>query len=52
MCPHHVMAAHADLAFGILSEIWGPPRQYVMVKCGDRGRTPNPYLSHINVIYI
>jgi hypothetical protein len=27
MCPHHVMVAHANQAFGILSEIWATPRQ-------------------------
>jgi len=27
MCTHHVMVAHADLAFGILLEIWATPRQ-------------------------
>ena len=52
MSPHHVMVAHADLAFGILREIWATPRQYVMVKCSDWGCTPNPYSSHINAIYI
>jgi hypothetical protein len=25
MCPHHIMVAHADLAFGILLEIWATP---------------------------
>ena len=27
MCPHHTMVAHADQAFGILSEIWATPRR-------------------------
>ena len=27
MCPHHVMATHADQAFGILLEIWATPIQ-------------------------
>ena len=52
MCTHHVMVAHADLAFGILREIWATPRQQVMVKCSDWGCTPNPYSSHIKYIYI
>jgi hypothetical protein len=49
---HHAMVAHADLRFGMLSEIWATPRRLLMVKCGDWGCTPNPYSSHINVIYI
>jgi len=27
MCPHHVMVAHVNLAFGMLLEIWATPRQ-------------------------
>jgi hypothetical protein len=27
MCPHHITAAHADQAFGILLEIWATPSQ-------------------------
>ena len=27
MCPHHITAAHANLAFGILLEIWATPRR-------------------------
>jgi len=52
MCFHHVMVAHADLPFGILSGIRATPRRLLMVKCGACGCTPNPYSSHINVIYI
>ena len=27
MCTHHAMVAHADLAFGILLEIWTTPKR-------------------------
>ena len=38
--------------FRYKSEIWAPFSGYVMVKWGDWGHRPNPYSSHINVIYI
>jgi hypothetical protein len=40
------------LTFGNLLEIWATPRQQVIVNFGAWGCTPNPYSSHINVIYI
>ncbi len=52
MCPHHVKAAHVNQAFWILLQIWVTLSWYVMVKCGNWGCRPNPYSSHINVIYI
>ena len=52
MCPHHVTAAHADQACRILLQIWASLSWYVMVKWGELGCWPNPYSSHINVIYI
>jgi hypothetical protein len=52
MCPHNVMAAHVEQAFGIWLQIWATLSWYVMVKCGDWGCRPNPYSSHINAIYI
>jgi hypothetical protein len=52
MCPHHVMAAHVDQAFGILLQIWASLSWYIMVKWGDWGCRPKPYSSHIHIIYI
>jgi len=52
MCPHHVTAALFDRACGILSQIWASLSWYVMVKWGDWGYGPNPYSSHIHIIYI
>ena len=37
MCPHHLTAAHADQACGILLQIWASLSWYVMVKWGDWG---------------
>ncbi len=51
MCPHHLTAAHVDQAFGVLVPIWASLSWYVMVKWGDWGCRPNPYSSHINIIY-
>ena len=51
MCPHHLMAAHVDQAFGILPQIWASLCWYVMVKWGVWGCRPNPYSSHINAMY-
>jgi hypothetical protein len=45
-------AAHADQACRILPQIWASLSWYVMVKWGDWGCRPNPYSSHINVIYV
>jgi hypothetical protein len=52
MFPHHVRAAHVDQAFGILPQIWASLSWYVMVKWGDWGCRPNPYSSHIHIIYV
>ena len=52
MCPHHLMAAHVDQAFGILPQIWASLSWYVMVTWGDWGCRPNPYSSQIHIIYI
>ncbi len=52
MCPHHITAAHVYQAFGISLQIWASLSWYVMVKWGDWGCTPNPYSSHIHIIYI
>ncbi len=52
MCPHHITAAHADQACRILPQIWASLSWYVMVKWDNWGCRPNPYSSHINVIYI
>ena len=52
MCPHYLTVAHVDQAFGILLQIWASLSWYVLVKWGDWGCRPNPYSSHINVIYI
>jgi len=51
-CPHHVTAAHVDQACGILPQIWASLSWYLMVKWGDWGCTPNPYSSHIHIIYL
>ena len=40
------------LEFCYKSEIWASLSWYVMVKWGDWGCRPNPYSSHIHVIYI
>ena len=45
-------AAHADQACRILRQIWTSLSWYVMVKWGDWGCRPNPYSSHIHIIYI
>ena len=52
MCPHPVMAAHADQACGILPQIWASLRWYVMVKSDNWGCRSNHHSSHITVIYI
>ena len=54
MCPLHITAAHVYVyqAFGFLPQIWASLIWYVMVKWGDWGCRPNPYSSHIHVIYI
>jgi hypothetical protein len=52
MCPHHVTAAHVDRACGILPQILASLSWYMMVKWGDWGCRPNPYSSHIHIIYI
>ena len=52
MCPHHVTAAHADQACGILPQIWASLSWYVMVKWGDWGCRPNPYSSHFANLYM
>ena len=50
-CPHRIIAAHADQACGILPQILASLRWYVRVKSDDWGCRPNPYSSHITVIY-
>jgi len=52
MCPLHVMTAHVYQAFEILLQIWASLSWYVMVKWGDWGCRPNPYSSHLHIIYI
>jgi len=52
ICPHHLTATHVYQAFGILLHIWASLSWYVMAKWGDWYCRPNPYSSHINVIYI
>jgi len=52
MCPHHVTAAHVDQACGVLPQIWASLSWHLMVKWGDWGCRPNPYSSHIHIIYI
>ena len=52
-CVHTILrAAYVDKAFGILPQIWASHRWYVMVKWGDWSCRPNPYSSHIHIIYI
>jgi len=49
--PYGRRSAH-ERACEILLQIWASLSWYVMVKWGDWGCWPNPYSSHINVIYI
>jgi hypothetical protein len=35
MCPHHIIAALVDKAFGSGPEFWVTPRQQMMVKYSD-----------------
>ena len=52
MRPHHGTAANVGQACGILLQVWATLRWYVMVKWGEWGYRPNPYSSHIHIIYI